>query len=123
MKTRGWVAAALIATSAFVPACRMGRNPSPGGTVAITVDNRNVRDVDVFLLHDGTRQRLGLALGSSTHTFAFNGGQLVSGRIRLVATPVGGTGQAASGPLNVGSGQNVTFVVQPILVNSYATVR
>ena len=123
MKRRVWAALALLVLAPAAGCRQMAQNPSPGGVVAVTVRNNYAGNVEVWMLHDGTREHIGLVLGTSAQTFTIRGGRLVSGRIRLVGEPVGGTGRAFSGPLTVSRGENVTFTIQPVLANSYAEVR
>jgi hypothetical protein len=45
-----------------------------------------------------------------------------TGTVAFVANPIGGTGTARTGPLSVSGGQTITFLSQPELAQSTATV-
>jgi hypothetical protein len=80
--------------------------------------------VDVFVLRDGdVSTRLGTVAGESAEKFAIDPSLFPNGSLRLVATPIGSTGVARSGPLLIDAGQTITFTVEPDLAASMATVR
>lgn len=95
-----------------------------GATAAVTVHNHNHADVNVYAVPEsGLRTRLGTVTAASTATFTLTSAVLRTGQLRLTAVPIGGVGEAASGPLLVGPGQEVVFRVEADLRLSTASVQ
>ena len=95
-----------------------------GRSATLVVQNNNFADVDVFAVGEGTTStRLGTVTGESTQTFTLDGASYSPGTLRLVATPIGGSGMARSGALLVNPGQTITFTVEPLLGTSNALVH
>lgn len=92
-------------------------------TVELIVENQNYADVVVYVVVNGTPARVGDVTGNNTRRFTLDPSFFPSGEIRLIATPIGGSGRASSGPLNVGPGQSIHFTIAPVLRQSFATVR
>jgi hypothetical protein len=90
----------------------------------LRVDNHNFNDVDIFVVHPGeVPQRLGMVTGVSSGSFAIPRTLLANQPIRVTAVPIGGVGEARSGPLTVYGGQTVQFTVEADLHLSTAVVR
>jgi hypothetical protein len=78
--------------------------PLPTGPTSLRIENQNWLDVNIYVVHDGQRSRLGAATAARTTELAIPPtllGQL--GAIRLMADPVGSS-QAITSP---------TVVVKP----------
>ena len=128
---RGVALGLTFATALLTAACgrtmaTSGANAAiaPGGAVTVTVQNNNFSDMDVFTVKDGTvTTRLGTVTTSSTATFAVDPAYFPTGQLGLIATPIGGSGVARSGPVFVTAGQRVTFTIEPDLRMSMATVQ
>jgi hypothetical protein len=129
--TRGLTLGLTLATALLTVACARtmaspGANAAtaPSGAATVVVQNNNFSDVDVFTVQDGTvTTRLGMVTGGSTATFAVDPSFFPTGQLGLIATPIGGSGVARSGPVLVNSGKTVTFMIQPDLRSSMATVQ
>jgi len=81
---------ALFALSGCHPSRPPGAAEEIMGQVSIRVVNRNRIDVEVSVYHDGIRNRLGLAVASSTADFTLPIRTLGAGReYRLFGYPVG----------------------------------
>jgi hypothetical protein len=62
----------------------------PSGEISIHVVNRNRIDVMVYIAHDGVRNRLGLAIASTTTQFTLSLRSLGAGHeYRLIGDPLG----------------------------------
>lgn len=95
---------------------------APQNVVGLQVRNDNYLDVDVFALTEGVRTRLGMVTGSSTRNFLLPGTVITEG-VSILATPIGGSGSASSGSLNVAPGQTVEFRIGTLLTNSSVYIR
>lgn len=93
------------------------RDPIP-----VRVKNENFLDVNVFVVTDTQRRRLGTVTGNTQANFAIEWSLVADGPFSLVAVPIGGFGQASSGSLSVGLSEAVEFRVAPVLRQSTAVV-
>jgi hypothetical protein len=90
----------------------------------VVVQNDNFADMDVFVVRDGdVLTRLGTVTGVSSARFSVDPSLFPTGTLALVARPIGGSGVARSGPVLVNAGQIVTFMIEPDLHASTASVR
>ena len=107
----------MAARSASAPAAR-------GSTVRLVVDNDNTSSFDVFLIsNDGWRTRMGTVDPLGTARYTVPPDLLAGGTVRVLATSLGGFGAARSDRLMVAGGDTITFIIEPDLRASYATVR
>ncbi len=128
---RGRVFGLMLAALAPVGCGRTAGGTSEASTLApvagnatVVVQNDNFADVDVFVVRGGdVLARLGMVNGESTATFTVDPSLFPTGRLSLIARPIGGVGAARSGPLVVDGGETVTFTISPDLQASMATVR
>lgn len=130
MKTTRWTTVIVLALTFAVGACARNAKPASGdvsptaGSIAVTVTNNNLADMDVYAVADGGLPiRLGTVTAVSSATFTARPSMFPTGTLRLAASPIGGNGVARSGPLLVAGGQSVNFTIQPILSASYGTVQ
>ena len=128
------VVAALGGAMATVQACASGGTTvsseaagilasNPNSAVLSVTDN-NFQDVDVFAVMDGVSTRLGSVTGAGgSRMFVLNPSYLATGRLTIVATPIGGGGRASTGTIMVNRGDEVDFTVQPTLSASTVYIR
>jgi hypothetical protein len=93
------------------------------GTVTVRVANDNYSDMDVYVVSEGVATEMGMVTGHTDARFALAPSFFPTNQLRLVATPIGGNGRAASGPLDVSPGDTVEFTIRPLLRNSAAVVH
>jgi hypothetical protein len=88
----------------------------------LIVENQNFYDVDVYAVSSGLPTRIGTVSGNTTVTFTLRSTLYNTTDFRLVATPIGGNGRAASHVLALSSGQTVKFTIAPRLNQSFAQI-
>ena len=120
----------LVLALSVSPACASHRaetieeQPAPGrGAIEVHVRNDNYLDMNVSVVSHGTRRRLGTVNGNSSAKFNVAASSVAGSDFSLLATPIGGKGNAASGNLSVGEGQRVEFRIAQVLRQSMAIVR
>lgn len=93
-------------------------------TISVSVINRNRVDVQVFIAHDSRRERLGLAVASTTTEFAIPLRALGAGReYRLVGEPVGMHIRIITETLHAQSGDEVTWQLEDSFARSSVVVH
>jgi len=117
------VAAVLLSVA---PGCRSAtpepsEAPAPQG-LQLVVHNNNFLDMAVWAVSNGTPARIGTVTGSSSRTFALTASMFGASEFDLLATPIGGSGRASSGPLVVTAGRTVFFTIEPQLALSHAII-
>jgi hypothetical protein len=123
-----YLAFALMVAVAAVPATACSRSYTEAGDVApeggltLHVANDNFLDMDVFAVVDGVSTRIGLVTGSGAHDFTISPA-MANRDLRIIATPIGGSGRASSGVLNVSRGQEIDFRIGSVMSNSTAVIR
>jgi len=124
--TRRSIACVALAASIITGGCRTkpGDEAEPAfEPIPVHVKNENFLDMNVFAVIGGVSRRLGTVTGNSASDFvippSFSNGQSVA----ITAIPIGGSGAASSGQLNVGSGQMIDFRIAPLLRQSSASVH
>jgi hypothetical protein len=99
-------------------ACSHGSSPraapDPNAAATLEVENQGFADMTIYALSQGTRVRLGLAVGHSTSRFpipsyVFQGSRLV----RFLADPIGGTREPVSEEISVGPGDTLELTIPP----------
>jgi hypothetical protein len=80
--------------------------------LVIHVLNRSQLDAVIYLVHDGTRERLGTATASASATFRVRSRQLASGEFVLLADPIGATRVSTSETLRTSQGSDVTWTLE-----------
>lgn len=131
--------AGLVSLVTLLAACGTSQPPSASpapksGTAAaesseaepktlVQIDNQNFNDMDIYLVNQGARMRLGSATGLSRTMLVLPATALVRGwRITLQADPVGGAPVIRTPTLLVAPGQNVHWTIGMNPANSYASV-
>jgi len=96
---------------------------APANSIDLQVRNQNFLDMDVYAVQaGGLATRLGTVTGNSTKTFILPPAY-ASQDLQIVASPIGGTGRASTGPIVVGAGQTVEFRIGSVLANSTVFIR
>jgi hypothetical protein len=91
--------------------------------VVVAAQNLNFNDVDVFLMVDGVRQRLGTVTSQGTANFIIPWSRLQGARTVWVRVDrIGDNTRYRSQPLAVRPGSQITLVVQPTLRTSSTTI-
>ncbi len=128
MRVRRLLGGLLVAATTGFAATACTRTNEAAGTLApanvigLRVQNNNFLDVDVYALSQGVPTRLGTVTGNTARTFVVDG-SLVTQDFRIIATPIGGSGQASTGALLVSPGQTIEFTVGSTLRNSTVSIR
>jgi hypothetical protein len=92
---------------------------TPEANVLVTVKNQNVNDVDVFLLVNGIRQRLGTVVSQGSGNFEIPWDRIgPSSGLSLIVAPIGAPGAYRTGQLTVQPGAQIALAVAPVLRNS-----
>ena len=101
------------------PAC--ASNPKPSDTVGqdqqvettrVRVENRNFADMEIYVLREGQRVRIGLATGNSTSTFTLPKYLMqVPTDLRFLADPIGSRDTPVSDVIHVEPGETVTLTI------------
>lgn len=123
-----WIRSRLVAVL-LLAAIACSRNKAEGTPeprpepIPLHVKNENFLDMNVAVVISGVSRRLGQVSGNSSADFKIDWMMTVGQSIVITATPIGGRGFASSGPLSVGEGQMIEFLVASTLRQSVATVR
>jgi hypothetical protein len=115
---------ALLALSACHPTQPPGAAEESWGVVSLRVVNRNRIDVEVTVFHDGVRNRLGLAVASTTTDFTVPIRTLGAGReYRLYGYPVGMRIVVTTEILHAQDGDEVTWSLEDSFARSTVVVH
>jgi hypothetical protein len=129
----------LVGLVALSAACGVSQSPSaspvpkPGTAAAesseteprtlVHVDNQNFNDMNIYLVNQGARMRLGTASGLSRTMLVLPATALVRGwHITLQADPIGGAPVIRTPSLQVAPGQSVYWTIGMNPASSYASV-
>jgi uncharacterized lipoprotein len=125
-----WVVAAVVlvvgvsgCSSASQSAAAAGNAAPARAAVRLHVENNNYADMNIFVVDGGMHIRVGLVPGHSTADLPLRRPVPTGLPVRIVGVAIGGGGTATSDPLTLFGGESVTFMVQPQLTMSFATVR
>ncbi|GAC1515099.1 MAG: hypothetical protein NVS1B4_04510 [Gemmatimonadaceae bacterium] len=101
-----------------------GISPRSGVCCTVTVDNKNWQDVVVYVVHNGTRTRLGTVTAASQMTFAIRAMALSgSGSLRFLGHPIGVPTSFLSEAILVQEGQAIVWELESGLERSMLSVR
>ena len=117
--------AAFAAASAASSCAHTGQaagDLAPATAIGLSVTNQNFLDMDVYAVSDGLATRLGTVNGNNSRIFTLNPSLAVRD-LRIVATPIGGNGQASTGEVIVSPGQTIEFRIGSTLRNSSVSIR
>ncbi len=96
---------------------------SPYARSTLHIENHHWLDVDIYVVHDGQRSRLGTVTAATSKDFIFPRsmvGQL--GQIRLIADPVGSPEEIRTETIVVKPGNRVTWTLESSLSRSSLAV-
>lgn len=94
------------------------------GPATIEVTNHNWSDMNIYLVVDGMRQRLGTVMSQNRQTFKVPAHALAtSGRVQLLADPIGSNRAYLSSPLLLRLGQQVQWQLENSIQLSSLLVR
>jgi hypothetical protein len=79
--------------------------------VTIRVVNRSQLDATIYLVHDGTRDRLGTVTAASAASFPVRTRSLASGEFVLLAEPIGARRRASTEGLSIAQGTTFTWTL------------
>jgi hypothetical protein len=114
--------AAASAASACAHTGQAAGDLAPATAIGLSVTNQNFLDMDVYAVSDGLATRLGTVNGNNSRIFTLNPSLAVRD-LRIVATPIGGNGQASTGEVIVSPGQTIEFRIGSTLRNSSVSIR
>jgi hypothetical protein len=87
--------------------------------VPLEIDNHNWLDVVVYVVHDGERDRVGIANASSQSNFVLPARMVGQGHeLRLLGHPIGGTGGTITETVTVQPGQYIEWTLESDLSRS-----
>jgi hypothetical protein len=109
--------ALLLLAAAPAVACRPSAPPEapmPDAPTSLRVENRGFADMVIYIMAPGgARQRLGIATGSSTSSFALPKTMIYRGTVRFLADPIGGQRSPISDEINIRPGDEVVLTIPP----------
>jgi hypothetical protein len=88
---------------------------NPNAEVAVTVDNQNFSDMEVFVIRAGVqRVRIGMVRGLSTATFMVRPELVrIGGDIQFAVHPIGARGNAVSQQMSARPGDVIHLTIPP----------
>ncbi len=88
--------------------------PDPQAETTVRVENRNFLDMNVYIVHQSQRIRLGMVTGLSTQVFTIPG-YIVrgSGQLQFELHPIGGRGNPRTESISVQPGDEVNLIISP----------
>jgi len=92
-------------------------------TVFVVVKNRYRLDVNIYALYMSTRKFLGVVTTNRTSEFAVRGNVATGNNFRVLADPIGGTGNYVTDEILVRKGDVVQVTIQDPLVQSFYSVH
>lgn len=109
--------ALVLLSAAPIAACgrpRAAETGLPPVAPTLVVENRGFVDMVIYLVSSaGSRQRLGVATGSSTTRFRLPASAASFGNVRFLADPIGGRRTPVSEEINVRAGDEVLLTIPP----------
>jgi len=88
--------------------------PDPQAETTVRVENRNFLDMNVYIVHQSQRIRLGMVTGLSTQVFTIPG-YIVrgSGQLQFELHPIGGRANPRTESISVRPGDEVNLIISP----------
>ena len=87
---------------------------NPQAEVAVTVDNQNYLDMDVFLIRGGQRIRIGMVPGISSRMLMLRSELIGYGtEVQFELHPIGGRGNTISETVTVRPGDVIQLTIPP----------
>jgi hypothetical protein len=111
---------ALFLIMCVAASCSRNRRPSDALDSAsestLHVENQGYGDVDIFVIHDGSRSRIGTVTASSDQTFTLNPRIIGTvGTMQLLAHAVGTSGSLSSEQFAIRPGMQITWTLDSSL--------
>jgi len=106
------------------PRSNVDSSPAPSSHgIPVLIDNQNYSDMDIYLLQGGQPVLVGQASGLSKTTLTIRNVILGSGRLRLLAQPIGATRPIRTQTLIVSPGESVFWTIgsDPATSSAYAS--
>jgi hypothetical protein len=95
-----------------------GRRP-----ITVQVTNDHMQDVDVFVVDNGVKFRLGMLTTGQTQRYPLPWGVALTGRdLRVVVHPIGGGGDFVTENFVVNPGDLVQLSIRPVLPQSSLSI-
>lgn len=91
--------------------------------LTIRVVNHSQLDATVYLVHDGTRDRLGTVIAASASAFPVRARTLANGDFTLVADPVGAMRTSTTERLHVNQGTEFIWTIEADFSRGSVLVR
>lgn len=121
--------AGIVVLVGLLSACGASRSnvassPAPSSNgIPVLIDNQNYSDMDIYLLQGGQPVLVGQASGLSKTTLTIRNVVLGSGRLRLLAQPIGATRPIRTQTLIVPPGESVFWTIgsDPATSSAYAS--
>jgi hypothetical protein len=106
------------------PRQNVGAAPVEPSRFAVVVNNHHLLDVNIFVLHDGQAERVGMVSSSTSRTIDLPGWMLGQSRlVRLIAEPIGDETRYTSDLLNVQPGQIIELNVESSIARSNYSIQ
>jgi hypothetical protein len=88
--------------------------PDPQAEVAVTVENQNFADMDVFIVRGGQRVRIGMVPGVSSRILMVRPELIAYGtEVRFEMHPIGGRRNAISETITLSPGDVIRLTIPP----------
>jgi hypothetical protein len=112
---------ALFLIVCVATSCSRNRRPSDArdsdSESTLHVENQAYGDVDIYVIHDGSRSRLGTVTATSDQTFTLNSRMIGTvGTMQLLAHGVGTTGSLSSEQFAIRPGMQISWTLDSRLV-------
>jgi len=106
------------------PRQNVGTAPVEASRFAVIVNNHHLLDVNIFVLHDGQADRVGMVSSSTSRTIDLPGWMLGQSKlVRLIAEPIGDETRYTSDLLNVQPGQIIELNVESSIARSNYSIQ
>jgi len=109
--------ARLLGFALLITACSpatKAAQPNPQAPTTVKIENDNVQDMDVFVLSNGLRMRLGLVSGGHTEVFTLPATVVTgSSQVRFELRPIAGGARPRTETITVMPGDQVVLMIPP----------
>jgi hypothetical protein len=106
------------------PRQNVGTAPLEASRFAVVVNNHHLLDVNIFVLHDGQADRVGMVSSETSRTIDLPGWMLGQSKlVRLIAEPIGDETRYTSDLLNVQPGQIIELNVESSIARSNYSIQ
>jgi hypothetical protein len=106
------------------PRQNVGAAPVQASRFAVVVNNHHLLDVNIFVLHDGQAERVGMVSAASSRTIDLPGWMLGQSKlVRLIAEPIGDETRYTSDLLSVQPGQIIELNVESSIARSNYSIH